>query len=90
MSTIDDEAEPHIHENDLNSEQVAAANLVLRDSCSVLLTGAAGTGKSFLLRYIIQQLKETHRESQIAITGSTGITASHVSGCTLQILLGSD
>jgi phosphate starvation-inducible protein PhoH len=42
---------------------------------SVFITGSAGTGKSFLLRKIIHQLKQVYKsnfEECVAITASTG------------------
>lgn len=65
----------------LNEEQRSAADRVLGgENC--FLTGAAGTGKSFLLRYIIQQLEARH-PGGVAVTAPTGIAASHVQGVTI-------
>ena len=65
----------------LNDEQRLAADRVLGgENC--FLTGAAGTGKSFLLRYIIQQLEARH-PGGVAVTAPTGIAASHVQGVTI-------
>ena len=65
----------------LNEEQRSAADRVLvGENC--FLTGAAGTGKSFLLRYIIQQLEARH-PGGVAVTAPTGMAASHVQGVTI-------
>ena len=50
---------------------------------SVFLTGAAGTGKSFVLRYLIQELEARAPGGGVAVTATTGIAASHVQGVTI-------
>ena len=68
----------------LNPEQERVLQLVLTGR-NVFLTGSAGVGKSFLLRHIMAVLKArcyTGGDS-IAVTASTGIAASHISGITL-------
>ncbi|EOD20460.1 hypothetical protein EMIHUDRAFT_208320 [Emiliania huxleyi CCMP1516] len=59
----------------------AAAQIVLAGT-NAFLTGAAGVGKSFLLRYIIQEL-ERRMPEQVAVCAPTGIAASHVQGVTI-------
>eukprot|EP00531_Pseudo-nitzschia_arenysensis_P015455 CAMPEP_0116147400 /NCGR_PEP_ID=MMETSP0329-20121206/17734_1 /TAXON_ID=697910 /ORGANISM="Pseudo-nitzschia arenysensis, Strain B593" /LENGTH=352 /DNA_ID=CAMNT_0003643325 /DNA_START=196 /DNA_END=1250 /DNA_ORIENTATION=+ len=49
---------------------------------NIFLTGGAGVGKSFLLKHIIAGLKARHGD-QVAVTATTGIAASHISGVTL-------
>ena len=51
---------------------------------SVLITGLAGTGKSFLLRHIIEALPKEN----LFTTGSTGIAAVNVGGVTLHSFAG--
>mmetsp|Transcript_13757 Transcript_13757/g.16866 ORF Transcript_13757/g.16866 Transcript_13757/m.16866 type:complete len:559 (-) Transcript_13757:28-1704(-) len=67
---------------ELNAEQGLALDLILSGS-NVFLTGAAGVGKSFLLRYVIDSLKKRFNEKSIAVTASTGIAATHIAGVTL-------
>jgi ATP-dependent DNA helicase PIF1 len=55
---------------------------------SVFFTGAAGTGKSLLLNYIINRLKSIYSSTDIGITASTGIAAINIGGCTLHSFLG--
>jgi ATP-dependent DNA helicase PIF1 len=43
----------------------------------MFITGAAGTGKSFLLRFIIQELEKKY-PGETAITAPTGIAAVNV------------
>ena len=62
----------------LNPEQNAALHLVLTGK-NVYLTGAAGVGKTFLLRRIVSELtKKYNIGSGVAVTASTGIAASHL------------
>ena len=51
---------------------------------SFFFTGGAGTGKSFLLRYIISELRKKYTgEGNVAVTAPTGIAAQHVGGVTI-------
>lgn len=71
----------------LTPEQRQAAERVLGGE-SIFLTGAAGTGKSFLLRYCIQELERQHPSGHVAVTASTGIAAANVGGQTLHSFAG--
>ena len=51
-------------------------------------TGAAGTGKSFLLKKIITVLKSLHGEKKVAVTALTGIAANNINGTTLHSFAG--
>ncbi|KAG8709526.1 DNA helicase [Ceratobasidium sp. 394] len=55
---------------------------------NVFFTGAAGTGKSVLLRQIIQSLHERDKDRRIAVTASTGIAAVNIGGATLHSFAG--
>lgn len=54
---------------------------ILNSGHNVLLTGAAGSGKTYLLNKYINSLKE--RGIGVAITASTGIAATHIGGRTI-------
>ncbi|XLQ19618.1 MAG: PIF1 family DEAD/DEAH box helicase [Candidatus Moraniibacteriota bacterium] len=54
---------------------------ILKDGHNVFLTGAAGSGKTYLLNEYIDYLKEN--KSKVAITASTGIAATHIGGRTI-------
>ncbi len=54
---------------------------LLKMGKNVFLTGAAGTGKTYLLNQYINYLKNNH--VKVAITASTGIAATHVLGTTI-------
>ncbi|KAJ6501062.1 hypothetical protein C8R47DRAFT_1068050 [Mycena vitilis] len=64
----------------LNAEQSAILRRVIEGQ-SVFFTGSAGTGKSLLLRAIIEALKKKFGKSeQVAVTASTGMAASNIGG----------
>ena len=83
-STVKDRIDP----SSLNSDQKAAANYILNGG-NCFLTGAAGVGKSYLLRYIIQGLRQKHERSSskqnvmVVVSATTGIAATHVNGVTI-------
>lgn len=54
---------------------------ILKMGHNVFLTGAAGSGKTYLLNKYITYLKDNGVET--AITASTGIAATHINGITL-------
>ncbi|KAF8600729.1 hypothetical protein BDV93DRAFT_259008 [Ceratobasidium sp. AG-I] len=69
----------------LSSEQRRVLDMVL-DGQSVFFTGSAGTGKSVLLREIIEALHV--RGENVAVTASTGIAAINIGGKTLHSFAG--
>lgn len=54
---------------------------ILESGQSVLLTGAAGTGKTYLLNKYIRRAKK--RGVHIAVTATTGLAATHLNGTTI-------
>ena len=54
---------------------------ILKTGANVFLTGSAGSGKTFVLNQYISYLKE--RDVCVAVTASTGIAATHMSGMTI-------
>lgn len=71
----------------LNQEQKLAAKAVLSGN-NAFITGSAGTGKTFLMRYIIQELQKLHSDSHVAVTAPTGIAALNVGGQTIHSFAG--
>jgi len=65
-----------------NSEQQLAFDLYLKGD-SFFLTGGAGTGKSFVLKSIISNLRQTQEPDRIGITSLTGVSAIPLNGRTL-------
>jgi len=59
---------------------------ILKLGHNIYLTGAAGSGKTFLLNAYIEYLKK-HKVS-IGITASTGIAATHMNGMTIHSFCG--
>lgn len=54
---------------------------ILKAGHNVFLTGAAGSGKTYLLNQYIQYLKK--QNIGVAVTASTGIAATHMGGITI-------
>lgn len=55
---------------------------------NLCITGSAGTGKSYLLRHIIQQLRIRHGDKGVYVTASTGLASTHIDGTTLHSFAG--
>ncbi|CAG2170118.1 unnamed protein product [Oppiella nova] len=72
-----------LNENRLTGEQRRVMSAVVSGR-SVFFTGSAGTGKSYLLRFIIARLPP----DTTYVTASTGIAASHIGGMTLHMFTG--
>jgi ATP-dependent DNA helicase PIF1 len=70
----------------LNAEQRDAAARAL-DGANMFLTGAAGVGKSFLLKHVVSELERRH-PGGVVVTASTGIAASHIGGGTIHSFAG--
>lgn len=54
---------------------------ILESGQSVLLTGAAGSGKTFLLNTFIRRSRDAGKS--IAVTATTGLAATHLNGTTI-------
>lgn len=54
---------------------------ILQLGHNTFVTGAAGTGKTYILNKYIDYLKEN--KIKVAITASTGIAATHMNGVTI-------
>lgn len=54
---------------------------ILKSGHNVYLTGAAGSGKTYLLNKFIRHLAE--QKVNVAVTASTGIAATHMNGITI-------
>ena len=54
---------------------------ILESGKSVLLTGAAGTGKTYVLNKFIKRAKA--RGISVAVTATTGLAATHLNGTTI-------
>src|SRR6266704_4665973 len=54
---------------------------ILESGASVLLTGAAGTGKTYVLNKFIKRARK--RGLSVAVTATTGLAATHLNGTTI-------
>mmetsp|Transcript_10593 Transcript_10593/g.15931 ORF Transcript_10593/g.15931 Transcript_10593/m.15931 type:complete len:573 (-) Transcript_10593:499-2217(-) len=80
---------PLISVESLTLSQRDVAERVIDTSENIFLTGAAGVGKSYLLRYIIEQLKLKYPAmGAVAVTAPTGIAALHIQGQTIHSFAG--
>ncbi len=55
----------------------------LKDGRNILITGPAGTGKSHAINHLVKQ-----SDKKFALTASTGIAATHISGSTIHSFCG--
>ena len=69
----------------VSAAQDAAIKLVVDEGKSIFLTGAAGTGKSYVIREIKRRLEAAGR--RVALCATTGVAAIAVGGSTLHSLL---
>lgn len=74
----------------LSNEQEHVKELVCQMGKSVFFTGPAGTGKSVLMRAIVQELKKKYSKDpeRLAVTASTGLAACNIGGMTLHSFAG--
>lgn len=70
----------------LSSDQIRVFQTVIAEQ-SVFFTGSAGTGKSYLLKTMIDHLR-TQLQKVVYVTASTGIAASLIKGTTLHSFAG--
>lgn len=68
---------------ELTDEQRAVVDAVEAGTGHVFVTGRAGTGKSTLLRHLVE-----HTDRQLAVCAPTGVAALHVGGQTIHSLFG--
>ena len=69
----------------LTSHQQKVACLIEK-GFSLFITGKAGSGKSFFLREVFQQLKTAGKN--VVVTAPTGIAAANIGGCTIHSFAG--
>lgn len=59
-----------------------------KEGANVFLTGGAGTGKSYLLKCIVQEMVHLHGKQAVFVTATTGIAAVHIGGTTVHQFAG--
>ncbi|KAI8373367.1 PIF1-like helicase-domain-containing protein [Choanephora cucurbitarum] len=67
----------------LSEEQRKIHDYIIDERKNVFFTGSAGTGKSVLLRHIINSLRKIYGTKEVVVTASTGIAAVNIDGVTL-------
>lgn len=67
----------------LTREQQLVIKLVVNKRLNVFYTGSAGTGKSVILKTLIDRLSSQFGRESVAVTASTGLAAATVGGTTL-------
>lgn len=67
----------------LSDEQRAIVNYVVHKEQNVFFTGSAGTGKSVVLRHLVQELYRKHGQVNVGVTASTGLAACNINGQTV-------
>ena len=73
----------------LNTEQKELFNKIVEKRISLFFTGCAGTGKSFVLQCVIEELRLRYSKPEtIAVTASTGKAAFGIGGSTLHSFAG--
>ena len=82
-----------IDASSLTLEQRYAAEIPLGpDRKNVFITGSAGTGKSYLLKYLVEELKQQknhlNEPKRVGICAPTGVAAVIVGGSTLHSFFG--
>lgn len=72
-----------VNTSQLNQEQLAVYEKVMAGT-GVFITGDAGTGKTYLMQFIIQGLRLKHTGvDEVGITSSTGVSSLKIGGQTL-------
>jgi len=73
----------------LTESQQRVVDAVLEEGRSVFLTGVAGSGKTFTLKYLLDELHILYDEDELIVTGMTGIASAGLeNGRTFHAALG--
>lgn len=71
----------------LSVEQQLVYERVIKNRQHICISGSAGTGKTYVLKFLIQALSK-REGAGLTITASTGIAAVNIGGCTLHSFAG--
>lgn len=86
LNANDDEKNSEI---ELDAEQKAAFDLMSNGKTNMFITGKAGTGKSFLLKYFVQAMQEDFSiDKKVLVMAPTGIAALNAEGVTIHSAFG--
>ncbi len=73
------------NQDDINQEKKKLFNIMNNSNRNLFITGKAGTGKSYLLKYF-----RKHTKKNVLYTAPTGIAALNINGVTLHSVFGFD
>jgi ATP-dependent DNA helicase PIF1 len=59
-----------------------------KEGANVFLTGGAGTGKSYLLKCILEEMVDMYGKQAVFVTATTGIAAVNIGGTTVHQFAG--
>lgn len=71
----------------LSDEQRAIVDYVVHKGNNVFFTGSAGTGKSVVLRLLVNELRRKYGQYNVGVTASTGLAACNINGQTVHKFL---
>ncbi|WPK27149.1 hypothetical protein PUMCH_004524 [Australozyma saopauloensis] len=71
----------------LSEEQKTIIDTVVNKGENLFFTGSAGTGKSVVLRQLVQELFRKHSPLYVGVTASTGLAACNIKGQTIHKFL---
>ena len=71
----------------LSEEQQAGIQNIIEEG-NFFVTGPAGAGKSFFIKYYIRQLLRKHTKKEVVVLGSTGAAAILIGGRTFHSFFG--
>lgn len=81
------ESVPRRPTDDLSLEQSEVLREVIESRKNIFYTGSAGTGKSVVLKKLVEKLKIIHGDN-LGVTASTGMAAVNINGQTIHKFLG--
>ncbi|SGZ40711.1 uncharacterized protein HGUI_02911 [Hanseniaspora guilliermondii] len=79
-NSVDDDVTKHL---ELTDEQNEVIELAVNQGLNLFYTGSAGTGKSVVLKTLIQRMKRKYGEDAVAICASTGLASCNIGGITI-------
>jgi ATP-dependent DNA helicase PIF1 len=75
--------------NTVNEEQAILVNKILKSNKNYFISGAAGVGKTYILKVLIQEFsKKYNNPNSVGVTAMTGIAATSIGGMTLHAFAG--
>lgn len=75
-----------ININFQDNPELFRANLIVNSGKNLFLTGKAGAGKTYFIKWLIQEMK--NRKKNVVVAAPTGIAAINIGGQTLHSLFG--